>query len=320
MTLADSLNVTAAARALHVSQPTLSRSIQRLERHLGVRLFERDGRRLRLNDAGTAFLFHAQAALAELRDGEARARDLVDSELGLLRLGFLPSLGSWLLPELLRAYRSVSPRVQIELHSGSERLIEERLQRAEVDLLLTARRPDLIGPEFVAHRLAEERVYLAVPRRHRLAGASSVALSEVASEEFIIASPESGFRRFVDGLCNAAGFSPTVVFESAELATIRGLVAAGLGIAIVPEQHGPPDRSGAVEIPIADAGAYRDVVVAWSTMRTLTPVAARFATFLVEGDGALHVEAASPSAAVNRGPRIQPRVPSTTGSPGRRGT
>lgn len=275
--LAEDENVTVAAQRLAVSQPTLSRALSRLERRVGTRLFDRHSRGLRINHYGRIMLEHARRALAEMDTAEQRIAALVDPDAGRVRLAFLHSTGTWLVPDLLRRYRAEVPAVRFDLRQGTAEAINADLAAGHVDLLVTSPRE----PGVAWHPLHDESLYLAVPLEHRLAGRAQVRLAEVATEPFVVLGPESGLRHTTDELCRRAGFTPAVAFESAELTTARGLVGAGLGIAIVPpwrgDAGGPAD---VVDIPITDGGARRAIGLAWRDDQPQPPVVTRFIAFV----------------------------------------
>ncbi|HON75546.1 MAG TPA: LysR substrate-binding domain-containing protein, partial [Dermatophilaceae bacterium] len=166
------------------------------------------------------------------------------------------------------------------------------LSGGRVDLEFTARRPR--NPSVTWQRLFTEPLGLAVPRGHRLADAAAVGLADVANEDFVMLRPPWALRATVDQLCAAAGFEPRVALEADDLPTVRGFVGAGLGVALVPTMTSGSVEAGAkvlarergdgvVILPVTDAGASRDVGLAWSTQRRLLPSAELFRRFaLVE--------------------------------------
>jgi LysR family transcriptional regulator, transcription activator of glutamate synthase operon len=273
LTLAEIGNVTRAAERLSVSQPGLSRAIARLERELRTPLFDREGRTLRLNAYGEIFRGHAE----RLADAERAARrDLAqaaDPDQGEVGVAFLHTQGTALVPELLRAYRATHPRVGFRLIQGSREYIQETVVRGDADLAITSPRPEGLA----WHPLATERLRLAVPAGHRLAARTEVSLADVADEPFIVMRPEYGLRAITELLFREAGIRPEIAFEGEEAATLRGLVAAGLGVAVVP----PGDPvAGAAEPEIT--GASRTIGLAWVPDRTRLPVVEDFRRFVVD--------------------------------------
>jgi DNA-binding transcriptional LysR family regulator len=279
--LAETEHVTEAAAELQVSQPTLSRALARLERDAGAPLFDRVNRRLRLNAYGEIMLEHAKRSIAEMRSATERIAALRDPDTGRVRLAFLHSLANWYVPEQLRRFRESAPSIGFDLFQGPSHEITQRVLDGQADIAITAPRPELAG--IVWRRLYVDQLCLAVPRGHRLAGRAKVRLSAAAGEPFIALGQQAGLRQLTDQLLADDDVDPDIVFEATEIPTVEGLVAAGFGVAVVPV---PRDggTSKAVHVPLSNAGAKRDVGLAWDRERTLPPPAQRFVDFL--GDDA----------------------------------
>ncbi len=275
--IADGLTVTETAELYQVSQPAVSRSLRRLEEQVGAPLLERSGRILRVTHAGTMFKRHLDAALHALDDGLAAVQELLEPETGVVRIAFQPSLGSWLVPGLIASFRQRHPQVTIRLEASGDVHGSTLVAEGRADLQFTARRPR--HPDVQWQRLVRQPLCLAVPAGHRFAGRSEVALSEAADEEFVMLAATWELRALVDELCRHAGFDPAIAFEEADMVVVRGLVAAGLGVTVVPAV--PFDRAvagGGAErlIPLTDPGAFREVGMAWPTSRRLLPSAELF--------------------------------------------
>lgn len=277
LAVADLEHVTDAAAALGVPQPTLSRAVARLEAELGTRIFERVPDGVRVTPAG-------ELVVAAARDLGARHTQLVDDlaslldpDAGVVRLAFLDSMAGLLVPRLLRDFHQVAPRVRLVLRQEPSREIVDDLATGAADLAVTTR---LEGLGWAP--LLDEREVLVVPAGHRLSGRKRVALSELADEELVMIPPGFGYRQLVDDLLRAAGIAPAISFESQDLATIEGLVAAGLGLAIVPEHFA--GVSGTVGITLAGASVRRSIGLVWRTDRELSPAAARFRDFASASD------------------------------------
>lgn len=264
-------NLTRAAERIGVGQSTLSRAVARLEADLGVALFHRAGRGLRLTAAGRALLPRAEAALAELDAAlDALAAD-TDPAAGRVALGFLGTLGTEAVPRLLRGFRETRPRVRIELVQVPHAELLDRVRAGTVDLALTSPLP--AEPGLAATALAEEELRLAVPEAHPLAaGGGPVDLAAAAGEPFLLFAPGYGLHATVLAWCRQAGFTPRAAFEGGETATLRGLVGAGLGVALLP--HGP-DVPGVVQLPVRSPRTVRTLgMVHADGDRPAPPVAA----------------------------------------------
>ncbi|WP_216210079.1 LysR family transcriptional regulator [Amycolatopsis aidingensis] len=279
LVLAETEHVTDAAAVLHITQPTLSRALRRLETELGVPLFDRDHHRLRLNRYGEAYREHARRALDELTAAEDRLAALRDPRRGTVSLAFPHSFGGWLIPELIGAYREREPQTRFLLHSDAADAVLAALRDGAADLAITGPEPD--DPDIAWNALAEERLWLAVPRGHRLAARDSVRLAELAGETFIALRAAFGLRQITDRLLTEAGITPEIGMESTEIATIMGLVASGLGVAIVPALPQRAGPAGARLVPIAGE-AVRTIGIAEYRRRPTAPAARRFAEFVTE--------------------------------------
>ncbi|MFJ8589087.1 LysR family transcriptional regulator [Streptomyces sp. NPDC093595] len=281
-------HVTRAAQELGVPQSTLSRAVVRLEEDLGVALFARKGRTVSLTPAGRTFLASAERALGEVERAAESVRADADPSAGRVAFGFLHTMGSETVPELIRAFRVDHPKVRFTLVQNYGEAMIERLRSGELDLCLTSPVPD--APDLVARRLDEQRLRLVVPDDHRLAGRKRVRLAEAAEETFVTLEPGYGLRRITDALCAEAGFAPRVAFEGEEAETLRGLVAAGLGVALLPPPAVP--RPGVVELTVTAPRAAREIGVAWLDGHPDTPPVAAFKRFLLSRRGRLLNEAA----------------------------
>ncbi|MCX4512825.1 MULTISPECIES: LysR family transcriptional regulator [Streptomyces] len=276
-------HVTRAAQELAVPQSTLSRAMVRLEQDLGVALFTRKGRTVSLTAAGRTFLTSVERALAEVERAAESVRADADPSAGKVAFGFLHTMGSETVPELIRAFRVDHPRIRFTLVQNYGEAMIERLRAGELDLCLTSPVPD--APDLVARRLDEQRLRLVVPDDHRLATRKRVRLAEAADETFVTLEPGYGLRRITDALCAEAGFSPRVAFEGEEAETLRGLVAAGLGVALLPPPAAP--RPGVVELTVTAPRAVREIGVAWLDGHPDTPPVTAFKRFLLSRRGNL---------------------------------
>lgn len=280
VTLAELQHVTEAAEQLHVAQPTLTRMLARLERRLGVALFDRRGRRLALNTYGRIFYEHARRAQSELDAARRAIEDLTDPAVSEIRLGFLGSFGSTVVPRLIARFRAASPRVTFTLEEGAAESIGDLVQSGAIDVGVVSPRPQ--ESALAWRSLFRQRLGVAVPPGHRLAGAATVRMSDLADEPFVAMRPGFGMRRLLDELCAAAQFQPRIGMQAANLATTGGLVAAGLGVGLMPldgSEHAPDRRV----LPLADADAYRDVGLIWNSARPLSRPARDFVATAAAG-------------------------------------
>jgi len=273
----DGVTVTEVSDLEMVSQSGVSRSLARLEAEVGTPLLRRAGRTLRMTHAGAEFKRHVDVLLHALDDGQAAISQLIDPESGTVALAFQQSLGAWLVPDLIRSFRVEHPGIRFALTQIRDDVVSPVLDEGHSDLELGTRRAR--EPSTRTHLVVVEPLRLAVPREHALRRRRKVSLAEIPDEPFIGLRSGSGLRRLTDELCARTGFRPVVVFEGDDLATLRGLVAGGLGVAIVPApRSGAPEATGGPihYCRLTDSGASREIRLAWTADRRLPPAAQLF--------------------------------------------
>jgi LysR family transcriptional activator of glutamate synthase operon len=275
--VADGVSVTEVGAQYWVSQSAVSRGLARLEVELGVPLLRRSGRVLRMTQAGMAFKRHVDALLVDLDDGLAAVQQLIDPATGMVAVAFQASLGSWLVPRLIGSFRAGHPQVRFVLSQARDEFVPDLLDSGTVDVGITTVRTS--GPGVRWQLLMSEPLYLAVPGDHPLADRSEVGLGELGAEPFIMLRRPSPLRDQTEQLCQSVGFEPVTAFEAEDLTTVRGFVASGLGIAVLPAtQDGPANVVQAVVrlLRITDVPATREIGLAWSAERRLLPSAELF--------------------------------------------
>ena len=273
ITLAELQHVTAAAEQLRIAQPTLTRMLARLEQRLGVELFDRRGRRLSLNAYGRIFYQHARRAQLELDSARRAIDDLTNPAVSEIRLGFLRSFGATLVPQLIAEFTKASPRVTFALEEDAAESIADLVESGSLDIGVVS--PRAARPTLAWRSLFRQRLGVAVPHAHPLSGVAEVSMAHLANEPFVTMHPGYGMRRLLDELCAAAQFQPRIVLESSDLNTSAGLVAAGLGISLMPFD-GSEYPQGVVIVRLSDADAYRDVGMIWNSGRPLSRAARDF--------------------------------------------
>jgi len=278
-------HLTRAAEALGVPQPTLSRSMARLEEDLAVPLFSRPGRAIRLTRHGRLLLDAAERAVAALAGPVDRLAREADPARGRVALAFLHTLGTDAVPRLLRDFRAGHPDVRFTLVQGGADVLLARLLAGEVDICLTAPLP--AEPGVAVRALDEQRIDLFVPAGHRLARRPGIRLAEASGEDFICMEPGYGLRIIADELCRAAGFAPRIAFEGEEVATASGLVGAGLGVALLPATPSLLADPAIAGVRVTAPKAVRTVGLAWlETGQAMGPVCA-FRDFALGYEGRL---------------------------------
>lgn len=283
--VADGATVTEVSALEHITQPGLSRALARLEVEVGTPLLRRHGRTLRMTEAGSAFKRHVDALLHDLDDGLATVEQLLDPETGMVSVAFEPSMGTWLLPQLVSGFAAEHPGVRIRLQRSGD-VAGGPAVPDDVDVTLTSRRPT--GTQGRWARLLSEPLVLVVATRHRLAGQGPVALADLVDETFVTLRTQSPFRQTSDTLFEEVGLTPTIAFEADDLATVQGFVAAGLGVAVVPASS-LGERCEVVAL--SDPGARREIGLVWSGERRLLRSAALFRDHVLRQAGTGHLAA-----------------------------
>ncbi len=257
--VAEELSFSRAAIKLHVAQPSLSTQIKVLEEEVGARLFERDKRHVSLTPAGRRFRQRASSVLAMADSAKSEARSTARGQLGMIALGYTAlSMFSTALPHAIRQFRRREPNVVMTLRelTSLEQLHELGERTLDVGVL---RKVDVGAPKGITIvEWYRTPLVAAIPRDHPRAASDLLSLNDLKNESFIMYPRGAGtgiYWQVID-LCTAAGFRPRVVREVIESSTIIGLVAAGVGIAIVPADMNCIQFSGVVYRRITDTGAY----------------------------------------------------------------
>lgn len=278
-------SITVAAVELGVPQPTVSRVLARLAREIGTDLVVREGRGVRLTRHGRLLAEHSERALGELRVGLHAVRSENDDQTGRVVLGFLHSMGPVAVPNLLRGFLDAHPGVSIGLLQDSAENVLDGVVDGRADLALAS--PVPANPSLRSRALARQPIVAIVAGNHRLANRTRIGVSDLAGEPLVGMRPGYGVRTLTDVLLRAAGLPLRYALESDEMTTIAGLVAAGLGVSMLPAGNSAP---GTVEIRLSDAGAVRVISLAWSAHRRLPrPVTDLRAHLIKRGPAALGV-------------------------------
>jgi DNA-binding transcriptional LysR family regulator len=260
--VAEELQFTRAAARLHIAQPPLSQQIRLLESELGTSLLSRTTRHVELTPAGHAFLEEARRTVAQAERARDVARTVGESVSAHLVLGFVDSSLYTYLPHLLRAYRRARPRVHVTLQEGASEAQVNALQRGEIQVGLLRR--SSTGPQLKLEEIGRERLIVALPCDHPLAGRPAVAVAELEPYPFVLParSAAPGLLDHLTGLMRRAGFTPRVAEVASEGHTIIGLVGAGVGVSIVPETLAVSGETVTFR-PIPRADTWLGMYMAW---------------------------------------------------------
>ncbi len=275
LVVADELNVGRAAERLHMTQPTLSRQIAALERDVGVPLFHRVKRRFTLTPAGEVFRDSARDIVRRADDAARDAQRAHRGDIGTLRVRFVQSATFEALPRLLGAFRASYPAVVLDVEAMTTLRQTAALLAGQIDVGLL--RPPIHEPALSTRIISRDPLVVALPAGHRLARRRRVRLDALADEPFVIYTRSYGpsVQDAILGHCLAAGFSPRVVQEAADVQTIVSLVAAGLGVSVLISPTPPIAEDQVVYRPIADRLPTWPLALAWSPANT-APALANF--------------------------------------------
>jgi DNA-binding transcriptional LysR family regulator len=236
LAVADEANFTRAAARLGIGQPPLSQQIKQLETLIGARLFHRGAQGATLTDAGRAFAPEARATLAAAARAMEVAQRAAHGEIGRLSIGFTSSASfNAILPDAIRLYRRTYPDVALSLVEANTQVLLSDILEGKLDAVFI-RPSDSAIDGLMLHRFADEPMKVVVPSDHRLAHSASIPLSALAGEPFVIFPRANGISLFeeVYNACMSAGFTPLLAQEAPQISSVVNLVAAGLGVSIVP--------------------------------------------------------------------------------------
>jgi DNA-binding transcriptional LysR family regulator len=265
-------HMTRAAEELNITQPSLSKAITRLEREIGVPLFDRQGRGIRLNQFGVAFLGHVERVFRELAVATDEIRDLAGLEQGVVSMA--AGALHWL-PDVLRPFQAAHPAVRFRLFARSLGELHRLLATGESDFCFVPSNPAL--PSVRWRHLQTEDIFLVVPNGHRLADRASVALHEVAGDDLVLGKPGDVLREVMGGYFREAGFAPRVACEADEPAAVEDFVAASLGVAFIPGLRKPLPSHGLTSwVRITEPCCRLTVGIAWNETRYLSRAAEAF--------------------------------------------
>jgi DNA-binding transcriptional LysR family regulator len=282
VTVAQKLNFSRAAEALHVAQPAISQQIKALEDELGVQLFDRMGKRVALTRAGEVLLPQAYQILAAVERAANEVRELGQLVRGSASLGAPPTVSTHLLPARLTQFKTLYPGLEVALREAGTQSLLAMIEAGQLDLAIVATEhlPPLV--ELVPFR--EEDYVLAVGLLHPLSRQRSVRLADLAGEAFILFPEGYKLREVTLTACRAAGFEPKVALDGGAMQSALEFVAAGLGVALVPELA----LTGAENIrglTVSDQALRRQLGLVWHKEHYLSPAAKALRDFLLVKNG-----------------------------------
>lgn len=276
VTLSEELHFGVAAARLNVAQPALSQQIKRLEKELGVRLLSRNSRKVELTPEGAMLVGWAQRTLDDADSMKRLANRAAQGEVGVLRIGAVSPATFEILPLALQRFVETSPDVEVQLQITDTPQQVDALRAKQLDIGLL--RPWVDNDEIRTVELYDERMLAAVPSRHPLADRASVPVRELREEPFISYRRQraDGYNRMIEDICQAAGFVPDIQRELDEIYTIVAMVAAGLGVALLPRPVRNLRIPGVVYLGLEDEQAHAPLCLGWVQGR-LSQLASNFA-------------------------------------------
>jgi len=272
-------HVTRAAAELHIAQPALSKQISQLEQELGVALFDRVGRNVRLTEAGEALLPHARAVMAQVEAGRAEMAERIGLRRGRASVGTPPTVGTRLLPGVLAAFNRRYPGIELRLREAGVQTLLDLLETGLTDVAVVTLPVD--DEHLTVMPLFTEEMVLAVRPDHPLAGRGEVSLAELRDEAWVLSPENYELREATLSACQAAGFSPRVVLDGGETDTLVHFVAAGIGVALLPRLAVHGDSTVAT-LRVSDQQLERSLGLVWRGDRVASPAARALREFLVE--------------------------------------
>jgi LysR family hydrogen peroxide-inducible transcriptional activator len=260
--VAETLGFHKAAERCHVSQPTLSAQVKQLEDVLGVQLFERDRRRVLLTAAGAVVVAHARRVLLEIDDMIAAAKQLIEPCSGTFRIGVIPTIAPYLLPDVVPAVRARYPKLQLVFREEKTDAVVADLREGRLDAGLLALEAD-IG-EWASGRIADDPFVVALPEGHRLARKKRVAASDLDDENVLLLDEGHCFRAQALAVCNRAGAKESEL-RATSLSTLAQMVSSGSGITLLPQiAVAVENRRGQLEVrPFTSPAPHRTIALIW---------------------------------------------------------
>lgn len=280
-TIARLEHMTQAAEELHVAQPSLSRTISILEDELGTPLFDRVGRRIKLNSFGESFLSHVDKVFSELTEAKRELSDLSDIKESTISLAVNTSI---FMPDLLKKFIDQYPYIKFHQILATTSNIQNLLEDERIDFGISV--TPIVSPE---HHIIQEipiitvETFLALPPGHALLERNSIPIRDIVNEPFISMPIGYGLREIADNLCNQAGFNPNIVIESNEPLSIIRYVKYGLGLAFITPLILEIDPKLVIDlIPIEDAACKGTINLSWKKDRYLSKATHQFRDFVIK--------------------------------------
>lgn len=279
--LAEILHYTKASEQLHVTQPSLSYSIAKLEKDIGVPLFAKRGKKLALTKYGETFLPYARQALETLDFGTSKVESLRAPEKASVNLGYIFSVSYNMFPTLVSSFVNAdgNREATFQFTQGIKDDLLKKLAAGHIELAIAG---SYDAPGVRKAKLFTQEIFLIMPKSNPLSVRKTVALSDLHSETFVFPSLNSGLREILDRAFAEAGVIPRIAYEAEECNAITTFVATGTSMAFVPKMPSLPESVSICRV--TDPPLHRDIALLWMRNRSLSPLADRFKKFVLEHD------------------------------------
>ncbi|MBM7666757.1 LysR family transcriptional activator of glutamate synthase operon [Solibacillus kalamii] len=278
--VAEREHISEAAEHLHVAQSAISRQIANLEEELGTPLFERIGRNVKLTPVGKIFLEHCITALKGIDFAAKQVEEYLDPAKGTIKIGFPTSLASYVLPTVISAFKKEYPEISFHLRQGSYKYLIDAVKNRELNLALLGPLP----PKDEAINttvLFSENIHALLPATHPLAKKESINLVDLRHDQFVLFPEGYILNKVAVDACRSVGFMPNITTEGEDMDALKGLVAAGIGVTLLPESSlydSTPRMT--VKVPITIPNIRRTVGIIAPTSRDLAPSEQVFVDFI----------------------------------------
>ncbi len=271
--IAETGSFSRAAEHCQVAQPSLSQQVLKLEKELGTKLFDRLGRSVRLTEAGHAFLPHARSILSQMETARSSVADACADVRGSVAVGIIPTIAPYLMPRYTTAFAKKYSEAKLRIVEETTPVLVKRLRDLSIDLAILAL--PLRHKDLKAFPLCTEPLFAVLPKDHPRAANQSLALKDLRGESFVMLRDGHCFRELSIAICARARVMPRIAFESDQFSSLFGMVAAGVGISLVPEMA--IDRNVDCRyVRLSDPRATRTIVAAILRGRSFNPVQQAF--------------------------------------------
>ncbi|MBU0506158.1 MAG: LysR substrate-binding domain-containing protein [bacterium] len=231
--LSKELNFVRAAKRVGITQPTLSQQIKKLEEELGTPLFERSPHSVRLTNQGQTFLNYAIKALDSLSEGRQKIKESTHSLTGKISIAFIPTIGPYILPPLLKKLKKKAPELTLELFEETTSVLVDHLKTGKFDIGILALPID--DTSLVTKELGEEEFFVCVSKEHHLASKDKISINHMLNQDVLMLQEGHCFRDQALEFCSTHHANPNILFEGSSLVSVMNLAAANVGMTLVPK-------------------------------------------------------------------------------------